>query len=585
MASSGSFNTNGYEHRYLTFTWSVANQNVAGNETVINWSLQGAGSSPNTWYMSGNFKVVINGSTVYQSASRIQLKGNTIVASGMFVIGHNADGNKNFSASVEAGIYYFAVNARGSGSWDLPMIARATQPIVNKVDMAFGETLTIQTPRAAESFTHTIQAGVDGKLAFTNIATNVGTSYTWTLPKSWARYLTHSTDKLKIRVLTYHGGTHIGTKETPTVSVRATSDMAPVLQLTLSDANGYYDTYGGFVKGQSKIKAIVSETLYEGAMVSSRSLVLNGITYQSKEQTSEVISSLSQQVEARVVDSRGMVGTKVVTPIVYDWYPPKITVAKAERCQASGTLDESGNYIKLTYACAVASVNNRNQKQLSYRYQPQNQSSGTSQTIAMDSYNKTGSVIFPASGERSWEVILSLQDAFTTSQVTINVGTAFVLLDFHQSGKGIGVGKVAELQNTLDISPNWNLKYKNGVIGDFVVSQTNTGGWHCRKWHSGYMELFTRKQITININNGWGSLYTSGYVDALNIAYPTAFVEMPVVSVSLSPNRYGAFVMVTGNVSHVSSLTKTGGFEIVRPTATTNATFTVNYHIFGKWKN
>lgn len=123
MASSGSFNTNAYSNRYLTFSWSVASQSVANNQTTINWSLKGAGSASG-FYISGNFKVVIDGSTVYSSATRIDLYNGTTVASGTYTFTHNNAGAKSFSASAEAGIYTVAVNCRGSGSWDLPTIPR-----------------------------------------------------------------------------------------------------------------------------------------------------------------------------------------------------------------------------------------------------------------------------------------------------------------------------------------------------------------------------------------------------------------------------------------------------------------------------
>ena len=72
MASSGSFNTSSYSGRYLVFSWTVKSQDVAANQTVISWSLKGAGGD-STWYKSGNFKVVIAGVTVYSSATRIEL--------------------------------------------------------------------------------------------------------------------------------------------------------------------------------------------------------------------------------------------------------------------------------------------------------------------------------------------------------------------------------------------------------------------------------------------------------------------------------------------------------------------------------
>ena len=67
MASSGSFNTSSYSGRYLTFNWSIASQDIGNNRTVINWDVKGAGGSTTNYYKAGNFKVVINGSTVYET--------------------------------------------------------------------------------------------------------------------------------------------------------------------------------------------------------------------------------------------------------------------------------------------------------------------------------------------------------------------------------------------------------------------------------------------------------------------------------------------------------------------------------------
>ena len=110
MASSGSFNTSGYSSRYLNFSWSVASQNIANNQTTINWTLKGAGGPTNNYFKAGNFAVVIDGATVYSSATRINLYNGTVVASGSYTLTHNADGNRSFSASAQAGIYTVAVN-------------------------------------------------------------------------------------------------------------------------------------------------------------------------------------------------------------------------------------------------------------------------------------------------------------------------------------------------------------------------------------------------------------------------------------------------------------------------------------------
>lgn len=141
MASSGSFNTSGYGSgnwfRCLNFSWSVQSQSISNNTTTISWTLKGAGGATNNWYQSGNFNVVIDGNTVYSSASRINLYNGTVVASGSFTMGHDNNGNRSFSASAQAGIYTYAVNCSGSGSWSLPTIPRyatCNQSLANKTE-------------------------------------------------------------------------------------------------------------------------------------------------------------------------------------------------------------------------------------------------------------------------------------------------------------------------------------------------------------------------------------------------------------------------------------------------------------------
>lgn len=123
QVSSGSFNTTAYGNRYLKFSWSVKSTSISGNYKEISWSLVGAGGGTN-YYEAGNFKVVIDGESVYTSSGRIKLWDGTTVASGTKKIYHNSTGNKSFSASVQAGIFYFDVNCSGSGSWELPSIPR-----------------------------------------------------------------------------------------------------------------------------------------------------------------------------------------------------------------------------------------------------------------------------------------------------------------------------------------------------------------------------------------------------------------------------------------------------------------------------
>ena len=53
--------------------------------------------------------------------------------------------------------------------------------------------------------------------------------------------------------------------------------------------------------------------------------------------------------------------------------------------------------------------------------------------------------------DNSFDIRLSVSDAFATVKSTFDIPTAFTLLDFNKSGRGLAVGKVSELAEGLEI--------------------------------------------------------------------------------------------------------------------------------------
>jgi len=96
---------------------------------------------------SGNFKVVIDGATVYQPEQGVT------IASGTKTITHNADGTRSFSAHIEAGIYTVAVNCTGDGSWSLNTIPRASS-FGDVTGNTIGSPIAVNINRASSLFTH-----------------------------------------------------------------------------------------------------------------------------------------------------------------------------------------------------------------------------------------------------------------------------------------------------------------------------------------------------------------------------------------------------------------------------------------------
>lgn len=124
QVSKGSFVTNASEGRSLTFNWAVDSTNIEKNYKRIYWSLVGSGSYTYGYVYAGDFKVIVDGKVVYNSSARIPVYSGTVVASGYVDVYHNNDGTKTLNASVEASIYEMTIDNKGSGSWELPTIAR-----------------------------------------------------------------------------------------------------------------------------------------------------------------------------------------------------------------------------------------------------------------------------------------------------------------------------------------------------------------------------------------------------------------------------------------------------------------------------
>ena len=470
MATSGRIETgSGGTGRTLIFSWSRTGYSIENNTSTISYTLEGGGTTGGfVWCY--NVGLTVNGSSQYTN-SAIQVRkddptgtqeGVRILKTGTLTIPHNADGTKSFSASITGAIERYANVQTATGTWALDTIPRASTITANKTSVELGTNVTFTITRASTSFKHTIRAGVDGQLNFTDIATNVDTSYTWTLPTNWAQYFPNG-QKLRIQVLTYSGSTLIGTKELATpLNVTPSPSMAPVPSVTVTDTTNAYTTYGALVKLQSKVKADGTVTLYAGTPIAAHNITIDGVPYEGNTTTqTDPITTTSLAVSYTVTDGRGLTGTATATPTVLDWWPPSITAFTLQRCDQDGTPNEDGAYCKVDFGYNIAPLNNQNAKTAVVGYKRQSASSYTPQNVPLSAYSGTASAIVPASTEYTYNIKLTLTDDFTRSVTTDELGTAFTLVDFHNSGTGLAFGKVAESPNLADFGIPINSEVTN----------------------------------------------------------------------------------------------------------------------------
>lgn len=342
MASSGSFNTTGYQGRYLTFSWSVSSQSVANNTTTISWTLKGAGNAQSNWYRAGNFKVVINGSTVYSSSTRIQLYNGTLVASGNFTMSHDTAGNKTFSASAEAGIYTVAVNCSGSGTFTLPQIARAAT-ITAAPNFTDIQDPTINYQNSAGNSVTTLQAcisltGSTDNIAYRDIP-KTGTSYTFQLTEAERNVLRAAAPNSNTLSVIFYVKTVISGQtfyETATRTMTIVDASPTMSNPTYQDSNSttvaITENNQKIIQKQSSLTiAIPAATAQKYATITKYQVTINGVT---REQTaagnmSWGVLDVSQNIAATVkaIDSRGNSITKSLQITVEAWQQPYAVIS------------------------------------------------------------------------------------------------------------------------------------------------------------------------------------------------------------------------------------------------------------------
>lgn len=445
MASSGSFNTSYYSDRCVNFSWSVKSQDVTNNRTVINWSIKGAGGSTTNWYMSGNFKVLINGQQVYFSSDRIQLYNGTAIASGTFTINHNNDGTASFGAYAEAGIWTYAVNCSGSGSWNLPTIPRASQPSINTYpnnspNFNIGDKITIHMNRASSSFTHTVKItyGSTTRTIATGVTNNCTFDTSTIANDLYALIPNANTYSNNISVTTYNGSTVIGTKTCPYNAkvVNANPTFSAAYLDSNSTTSGVTGNNQVIVRNKSTLRInVTNAAAQKSATLKTAKCVILGATVSANISgttatlnVGTINTSQNTTASVTVTDSRGNTTTKTLNITVADWQEPSaiITLKRHDNYYSETDVNVDADY---------ASVNGKNAITIQVRTQKQGESSWSAYQTLEDNIT----TVLTLDNDYAWNIQVLLTDSLggsTTYNVPLSRGMPIIYFDRIKSSTG-----------------------------------------------------------------------------------------------------------------------------------------------------
>lgn len=471
MAKSGIITTNESHGRSVKLSWSLSSQSVENNQSTLSWSITGAGSASG-WVMTGGFKAVINGTTVYSTSTdtRIQLYNGTSVASGTTKITHNADGTKSFSLSIEAGVYTYAVSVTASGTHTLDTIPRASTVSATNANMGSASTITIT--RASSSFTHTLTYSF-GSTTGTIVSKTTSTSVSWTPALTLANQIPNAVSgTCTITCNTYNGSTKIGSKTCTLILTVPTSVKPTMTSVTATRVDGDVPAaWAIYVQNKSKatVKINGAAGAY-GSTISSYSISGGGYSSTASSFTTGFLTSSGTiTFTAKVTDSRGRVSdAKTVSISVIAYSAPSFTSYLSQRATSAGVVNDDGTYIRGLISYSYASCSGKNTVTCATYYK---KSSASSWTNANKSFSSGTAFTFGGgaiSTESSYDVKYTITDAFTTVTILDMVSTATVLMDFKAGGKGIAIGKVSEKDKTLEIADSWELEVHGKKLIDYI---------------------------------------------------------------------------------------------------------------------
>lgn len=578
--TSGSFNTTAYSGRYLQLSWS-ATQDIAKNQSIIKWELKGLGGSATTFYKAGNFKVIIAGEVVYSSSTRISLYGDgKAIASGSKTITHNNDGSKSFAASAEAGIYYYDVNCKGSGSWELKDIPRAAT-ITSAPNFTDEASPKITYSNIAGSAVSSLQACITDNTGNTTYAAYraisiSGTEYTFNLTAAERKALRVAIKKGNSLAVRFYLKTTINGVAYYSYVAKTLSlvDYTPTLSPSIQDVNAAAQQLIGnnpskIIKGFNTMAFSVGAAARKEATIVSQSVSCKNKS--SSSASGELTNAESNEFIFSATDSRGFTVTQTVKLSMIEYV--KVTsnqIVKPEIVGGSvgkAAVTLSGNYFSGSFGAQSNTLS------ISYAYKEQNGSYSAWQSVNAA----------PSISENSYTISFDVNN--------LDYSKTYVLKC--RAADAVGTAETAEYIVKFIPVFYWNdekavfnvpVSIEGQPVNDFVVDQGSSGIWSYRLWNSGKAECWGRVTKSLILNKAWGSMYI-GTTTFERVSYPFVFMSTPTETVTLQTAGGAGWLFPESAGNGINGAYQTAVYNVCRPTAVaTGINFTLSYYINGLWR-
>lgn len=467
-------------HCHIDLILTETGTSVTNNTSAVSWQLVGYLDTANSayWYSeaSNAIQVVINGSTVFSRANTDTsvlvsigtshtISSPLIIASGSVTISHNSDGTKNCPAS-----FYFKYRYDSSKSWSqsggLVLTDIARKSTYSRTGNTTNNKITFVINRYSSSFKHTLTWSC-GNQSGTITSNTSATTIVWTPPNSiFNQFPSEIKHACTITLTTLLNGTSVGSNS-ETFNLWYDDDAAPSISnkvLSAVSSNSVVNSWGKYVIGYSKIKAVITAAGVNGSTISSYQIMYSGTTTSSTSNTvtsSNIVQNV-QTVGIKVIDSRGRskLVTTTIAPVAYS--KPYLSELYCFRCIANGTESDDGTCVKISAKQMFSSVGGSNKAHTTYQILKKTDSSSvTSGTlVAETTESSTGMLVIASlSATISYIVKVKITDLVgNTYEYQFTISTANIEFNLYPSKLGgAALGKYAEYEQCLDIG-DWDFR-------------------------------------------------------------------------------------------------------------------------------
>lgn len=473
-----------YGHNMTLEVWSDWNrQDTVNNRSTVNLQARlRTNGYASVWGVTAPMTIHVDGGSEIVNASvNIGTNSSLLIFGKDYVVNHDENGNETVNISFKVD-----VNTGGYGSSTvslsipLPQIKRAST--ISDVTGTLGSPMTLDISRKDSSYTHNLKYEF-GELSGT-IATDVGTSCSWTPPLSLATAMPNKTsDWGQIVLETYSGSTKIG-QTNCILTLNVPTSMKPTLgSITLTDSNtavkNLLNTANTFAEIVSDIKvAFNSATGVQDSTITGYHAEIvnkNQSTNANNGNLGLMKWNGSAQVKAWVTDSRGRSSNAVTTNItVLEYFLPTLTFTAVR-----GDTNQSSDKIVVSRTAKIAPLKignvQKNSFKLSFKTAPFGSTTYTADTGAGVNDKVTNTLTnskATLSGTfdigKSYEVYGVLEDALTSSGTVKAPPVSPEKMVMGMAETAVSFGKYPENANAVD--SDWVFKYKNKDIQHHQLS-------------------------------------------------------------------------------------------------------------------